>query len=418
MSIESRGIRVAYCRVSTSKSEQDLSLEGQQQQLKAAGAERVIVERHSAYQGQRPGWEELTAMVAKGQVSEVMAVDQSRLSRDGSDKAFLKVCALKGVKVTFLNGGTVDAGTYGGFLQTGFSSLINEAQSVLISYKVKDGLKRRREAGAYACGKVPFGYRYDGNAVVPHPEHWEAARAMWQQLVEREMNIARWIRETGMPWTPNGVKKWINNPILRGCVRGVWGQTEALITLSEWHEAQQLLSVRSRLRGRSSHVKHLFTGLVRCEGCGKNMHTTHERGKKRLKCKAAHCPQYGRGISYAVCRAKVIDALRDKAQALGAEAAASARPSAEEDKLILELEQLEPLAHLEAVQKQIDSHRRQLELLRQERSGDSASELAALFAQPGVLELASDEELRAIVLRFVSRIDWPGGLESLAVTLR
>ena len=48
-------MRVGYCRVSTTKAEQDISLEGQQQQLLAAGCDEVIVERASAFKGQREG---------------------------------------------------------------------------------------------------------------------------------------------------------------------------------------------------------------------------------------------------------------------------------------------------------------------------------------------------------------------------
>jgi len=59
-------VRIGYARVSTTKTEQDLSIEGQEQQLLAAGCDRVIVERASAYRGRRPGWYELWSFVASG----------------------------------------------------------------------------------------------------------------------------------------------------------------------------------------------------------------------------------------------------------------------------------------------------------------------------------------------------------------
>ena len=92
-------MRVGYCRVSTTKSEQDISIEGQQQQLLAAGCDEVIVERASALKGQRKGWTHLWALVASGKVTEVLVVDQSRLSRSGDDIEFLSACSLKGVTV-------------------------------------------------------------------------------------------------------------------------------------------------------------------------------------------------------------------------------------------------------------------------------------------------------------------------------
>ena len=147
-----------YCRVSTTKSEQDISLEGQQQQLLAAGCDEVIVERASAFKGQRKGWTHLWALVASGKVTEVLVVDQSRLSRSGDDIEFLNACSLKGVTVRALTGGVIEVESVGGFITSSVMSVMNQAYSRLNSAKVKDGLARRRAAGHYAVGYCPFGY--------------------------------------------------------------------------------------------------------------------------------------------------------------------------------------------------------------------------------------------------------------------
>ena len=55
---------VGYARVSTEKSEQDTSIEGQVADMQALGCDRVIVERRSAYKDlKRPGWEELLGLL-------------------------------------------------------------------------------------------------------------------------------------------------------------------------------------------------------------------------------------------------------------------------------------------------------------------------------------------------------------------
>ena len=115
-------MRVGYCRVSTTKAEQDISLEGQQQQLRAAGCDEVIVERASAFKGQRKGWTHLWALVASGRVTEVLVVDQSRLSRSGDDLEFLQACALQKVTVRALTGGVIETESVGGFIQAGVFS--------------------------------------------------------------------------------------------------------------------------------------------------------------------------------------------------------------------------------------------------------------------------------------------------------
>lgn len=412
-------MRIGYARVSTNKAEQDLSIEGQEQQLHAAGCHRVIVERASAYRGRRPGWEELWGIVASGQASEVLVVDQSRLSRSGDDLDFLNACALQGVTVRALTGGVIEAESYSGFVSAGVMSVVNQAQSKLIGAKVRDGLARRRAAGFYGSGKVPFGYCVVDGLVQPHPEHFEAARVMWLQLMELEMNVNGWVKATGMPWTPRGVRCWIQNPMLRGAVRGEWGQVEPVITWAEWERAQAMLKIRSTIRGQTAHRIHLFTGLVGCEECGKNLHTVRCNRLYRLKCLARHCSRYGRSIRVDVVRRLVIEALTQRHEQLAQAASCIEQTETpEQQKLRADLANLEQVAHLPGVQELIDRQRAQLALLTVQQAAPAGADLSDLFQDARTLDLATDEELRPIVIDFVRSIVWLGGHESLLITLR
>ena len=230
-------MRVGYCRVSTQKTEQDISIEGQQQQLLAAGCDEVIVERASAFKGQRKGWTHLWALVASGKVSEVLVVDQSRLSRSGDDLEFLQACAMKKVVVRALTGGVIETESVGGFIQAGVMSVMNQAYSKLNSAKVKDGLARRRAAGHYAVGMVPFGYAYQGGQVVPHPDNWGPARERWEQLFAMEMNLHGYCRAHA-DVSVSGLSSWVRNPMLRGIVPHQQGGVRPLISPEEWQQAR------------------------------------------------------------------------------------------------------------------------------------------------------------------------------------
>jgi DNA invertase Pin-like site-specific DNA recombinase len=412
-------VRIGYARVSTTKTEQDLSIEGQEQQLLAAGCDRVIVERASAYRGRRPGWDELWAIVASGHATEVLVVDQSRLSRSGDDLDFLNACALQGVTVRALTGGVIEAETYSGFVAAGVMSVVNQAQSKLIGAKVRDGIARRRAAGHYGSGKVPFGYCVIDGQVRPHPEQHEAARVMWLQLLELQMNVSGWIKATGMPWTPRGVRTWIQNPMLRGAVRGEWGRVEPVISWAEWERAQAMLRVRSTIRGQTAHRVHLFTGLVACEACGKNLHSVRKGRQYRLTCLARHCPWYGRSIRFDVVRRQVIEALTRHHEQLGqGTGRGDQQETPEQQQLRADLANLEQLAHLPGVQELIDRQRAQLALLTVQQSAPDSKKSSLVLRHVKVLELATDEELRAIVLDFVRSIVWPGGSELVLVELR
>lgn len=419
----SSSMRIGYARTSTQQEEQDTSIEGQIAELERAGCQRIIAERRSAFRGkERPGWDELWALVGGGGVAEVLVADQSRLSRSGDDMEFLELCAANGTRVVALVGGQIETESIGGFVQAGMMSVFSQMQSRLTAAKVRDGLRRRREAGYYACGKVPFGYKYDGEKVVPNPETWAAARRMWDDLMGMECNVSGYIAQSSRKWTPRGVRVWMANPILRGIVREVHGATEPLISWQEWSEAQNMLKARSRMRGRAAHTMHLFTGLVRCEGCGKSLHNTFEGPKRRgrLKCKTSWCECFGQGIAISVVRSKVIDALVGAAAEL-ANAHGLPRQEPEEAASIHA-----KIAALEAAKSTgvngldplIDEQRRHLQALRQVDCSPRYEELVALFSDRSTLEGGTDAELRAVVLQFIRSIEWPGGLESLNITLR
>lgn len=412
-------MKVGYARTSTAQDEQSTSIEGQVAQLEAAGCHRVIAERRSAFSSKRrPGWDELWALVDRGGITEVLVVDQSRLSRSGDDLTFLDLCHVKGTKVVALLGGEIETQTDAGFLTANVMSLMNRMQSKATAAKVRDGLRRRREAGHYACGKVPFGYAYNGEQLVPSAEHWEAAQMMWLQLVEMEMNVSGWIHRYGMPWTPKGVRQWINNPILRGVVREQHGAVEALISWREWQHAQSLLQVRSTMRGKTAHTKHLFTGLVKCELCGKSLHNVIERVKPRLKCKSRHCQRFGQGIAVAVVRDRVIQALAQRANDLAVVAAGPAQEPPEAARLRERIVLLGSMNDMPEILSAIEVLRQQLKALQVIDVSPDQERLRKLFADPATLDLATDQELRAIVLEFVETIVWLGGLESVRITLR
>lgn len=412
-------MRVGYGRVSTTAKEQDVSIESQEREFQQAGCDEVIIERRSAYKGRRPGWERLWQLVATGQVKEVLVNDQSRLSRSGDDRRFLTACSLQGVTVRTLIGGVLENDSYEGFISTGFQSLINEAYSKMLSIKSRNGIARRKAAGYYGCGKVPFGYAVVDGRVRPHPQHFEEAQVMFQQLLELEMNVSGWIQQSGMPWTPRGVRQWIANPMLRGCVRGDWTAVEAVVDWKDWRRAQRMLAVRRGMRGSAARQVHLFTGLVRCEGCGKTLHNVRDRSKPRLKCMWRLCPQYGRGIAEAVVRNRVIEALATRAQELAALAGQTRREEPEEARPIREqLARLQGMEDIPEIAQAVERLQGQLAALECIDVSADTKRLTALFADPRTLDLATDEELRAVVLEFVASIAWPGGLESIAITLR
>lgn len=412
-------MKLGYARVSTGSSSQDISIDEQRKQLIAHGCDEVIVERRSAFKGRRPEWDRLWSLVGSGKATEVVVVDQSRLSRSGDDMEFLQMCGIHGVRVQQIIGGEIEIESYGGFVAAGVISLINQADSRLKAAKVRDGLRRRREQGHYACGKLPFGYALMDGKPAPHPQHFEEAREMWLQLLDLELNVSGWIQQTKMPWTPRGVWKWLRNPMLRGGVMGQWNAVEPVITWQEWERAKAMMKVRRGLRGSAAHRVHLFTGLVRCEQCGKNLHTIRDRAYERLQCRSRHCDWYGRTVRVSTVLEQVIAALTSRYQDL--ERLRTEQDPVETDEVRQirgEIEHLQQVAHLPGVAALIEQQQAQLNAMLRHPTGPDIAELEELLARPEILEMATDEELRAVMIEFIASITYLGDPNSLRITLR
>ena len=418
-------MRVGYCRVSTQKSEQDTSIEGQQQQLIAAGCDEVIVERASAFKGERKGWTHLWALVASGRVTEVLVVDQSRLSRSGDDLEFLQACALQKVTVRALTGGVIEVETVGGFMQAGIMSVVNQSYSRLNSAKVKDGLARRRAAGHRAIGMCAFGYAYIDGKVVPHPENWGPARARWEGLMDLEMNCHGYARANpGV--SVSGLKNWVRNPMLRGIVQHQQGGVKPLISPEEWEQAKRLLNRRSQSRVPAGKVRtHLFSSLISCACCGHSLHrrvTAYHR--VRWKCSFAGCEWFGRSIAEQLVRQQAVEALQKESHRM-AQAARQANNAKARQKPLVQVEaenklaallQLQESGDLPGLDTAISSLRDQVAALAAPSVGPDWEGLTELVA--GGLDSATDEELRVIFLEFFECISFEGNPRAVGFKLR
>jgi DNA invertase Pin-like site-specific DNA recombinase len=409
--------------VSTSKRAQDVSIEGQVQQLEAAGCDRVLAERASAYQKgkRRPAWEELWSLVAAGVVREVLVIDQSRLSRSGDDMAFLAACAQQGVRVQALTGGQIEVESYSGFVTAGVLSVMNQASSRLVGAKVRDGLARRRAAGYLGTGRLPFGYCSQDGRAAPDPATWAIARDRFDGLLAAGMNINQWIRDTGTDVSHTGVRRWMDHTMLRGFAHGQWGAVPALISWQEWEQATRLRQSRASAIGRTAGRLRLFTGLVSCSECGRSCHRQMDGDTARLKCKTPACAFYGRSIQEAVVRAQVLKALRSRAEELAEMAGAPQHQEPPEAiELRAQLQQLEALdrSGVAGLAPALADLRERLAALQRVASGPRYDGLADLFATPGTLELATDEELRAIVVEFIAAIRFLGNPRRVEITLR
>lgn len=435
---------VGYARVSKKQEAQGISLEGQIAQLERAGVDRVIAEKGSASRGRRAGWTELRLLVAQGRVKQVLMNDLSRLARDGSDMDFLEECAAAGTEVRDLYGQQWENQTIHGLASSGITSLMNRIQARMIGLKSADGIRRRREAGFLARGKLPFGYRVQDHQPAMDPETWEQARWLFELLLSTEVDLTGTIRALpdDFPWLPSreGLLNWALNPMLRGGIgygrraigdweRVEWGKAPRLITTEEYDSALRFYLARrdakSRLR-RAGQV-HLLTSLLQCVTCGKNMGWKTKREPHhaaRYQCKNRRCSFCGKTVREDVIRQELARVLTKQAKKMAdlAMRDAPVEIPPEEGRLREQLRQLEDLEAqgVPNLRKGILALRDQIAMMRMERIVDPwlMPDYQEIFSEEENFLLTSDANLRPVLLRFIKRIEYRPGTGQIRVVLR
>jgi hypothetical protein len=151
------------------------------------------------------------------------------------------------------------------------------------------------------------------------------------------------------------------------------------------------------------------------------MHYGVAHGKLRLKCTHLHCSFWGRGLAEWKIRIQVIEALRAAADRLATIAAAPAvtEPNPGDQARREQIGQLEALAAqgVPGLAPTIEALRLELLAPPPVMSANWAG-YRELLARPGVLEAATAEELRAVVLELVQEVRYVGDPNRVEIILR
>jgi len=357
-------MKLGYARVS--KEEQSDSLPAQVGRLRGAGCDAVVEELESGRNDDRPGLAEVVAEVRAGRVSELVITRADRLGRNAAfADELLALCALQGVTVTALDGGTIESATPQGFLQARLLTTMAEVESRMLSLRLRRQFEQYRSQGRHLRRRKPFGYQGGADhKLEPHPEHWPQALKVLRRLREigsftgTANDLPSWCA-----WTPapSSLQAWFCNPVIRGHIGHMlekgsgkgwsqrWGeirydQHPALIGEADWQDlAQFLRRPANRFQGHANEVRHGLAGLLRCASCGHTLRRNNSGGTAWWRCRHRLCEEKA-GIREEAALAQVVAACVAAADRLAAVAAA---PTDEDPAVAAkrrDLEQLEGLA--------------------------------------------------------------------------
>ena len=390
----------------------------------------------------RPGFERLLATICEGRVGAVLAIEASRLARNGRDwHTLIEFCGLVGTIIVDEDG-IYDPRHPNDRLLLGMKGTMSELELSLFRQRSQEALKQKARRGALVLG-VAAGYVKVGrDRIEKNPDRrvQGALQLVFSKFAEfqsaRQVHI--WLRDEGIElpvksrkgeargiiWrlpAYNIVHNILNNPIYAGAY--AFGRTTSRVSvengrkrvrrgvhrpMAEWdvlikdhHEAyitwdefeRNLRVIANNATGMSSATARgavrqgelLLAGLLRCGHCGRKLHVHYSGKVGRYNCYGARtnhgtkrCISIGGLGTDAAVSAEVLRILRP----LGIDAAAKAL-AAQADEVSAAQRQLE-LA-LQQARYQAGHARRQYEAV------DPANRLVA-----GELERRWNEALLAV----------------------
>jgi DNA invertase Pin-like site-specific DNA recombinase len=292
----------------------------------------------------RPGFERLLATICDGRVGAVLAIEASRLARNGRDwHTLIEFCGLVGTLIVDEDG-IYDPRHPNDRLLLGMKGTMSELELSMFRQRSQEALKQKARRGALVLG-VAAGYVKIGRDRIeknPDKRVQEALRLVFTKFTElqsaRQVHI--WLREEGIElpvksrqgeahgvvWrlpAYNIVHNILTNPIYAGAY--AFGRTKSRVSVEggrkrirrgvqkpmaewdvlikdhhaayiTWDEFERNLQVIANnatgmssalARGAAREGELLLPGLLRCGHCGRKLHA-HYSKTGRYNCYGAH----------------------------------------------------------------------------------------------------------------------------------
>jgi DNA invertase Pin-like site-specific DNA recombinase len=310
----------------------------------------------------RPGFERLLAAICEGRVGAVLAIEASRLARNGRDwHTLIEFCGLVGTVIVDEDG-IYDPRHPNDRLLLGMKGTMSELELSLFRQRSQEALKQKARRGALFL-RVAAGYVKAGRERIekdPDQRIQDALKLVFSKFAEfqsvRQVHV--WLRDEGISlpaksqktvrepaivWKLplyNSVHNILTNPVYAGAYafgrtmskvsveggrkrvrRGLrrsqteWDvllkdQHEGYITWSEFERNQRMIADNATGKGSASargavrRGELLMAGLLRCGQCGRKLYVGYGGKAGRYYCQGARVNHgVGRCISFGGLRA-------------------------------------------------------------------------------------------------------------------
>ena len=293
---------ILYARKSSEdKQKQIQSIPDQLKLLKALAIERgieiveIITDEKTARKPGREGFNKMIDMIERGEVDGILCWKLDRLARNLVDGGgiinYLQIGAIQNI-LTPDKSYFPETNTMLMCVEFGLST----QQSRDLSVNVKRGMDSKVDKGWYP-GKAPIGYTNDRYSlkgekkILKDASTFETIKHLWQVLLKDELQLMELYRymKKHAPIYKNGTIiststfcRIFHHKFYAGLFKwGDWhiGKHEAMITLSQYELAQNILSSPAKIRKRKNQFE--LKGLFKCATC--DAWITAEQHTKRIK---------------------------------------------------------------------------------------------------------------------------------------
>lgn len=228
----------------------------------------------------RAGLDFLLRSVERGELDHVVVHRVDRLSRNlGHFVRLLEFFKRFEVEVSFVDGPVESTGSFAR-LQLSMLGTFAEFEHAMISERLTDARRARRERGLRSAGRLPFGYRSDPETkqLVPNPPDSAFVRRCFERAAAGVLPAqlaADGVRRGGAlaKWTARAVTRMLRNPVYAGRFPdGGVSTHEALVSAELFERAGTAVAGRTtartppQWRDRMGHPARREVAPRRCEG--------------------------------------------------------------------------------------------------------------------------------------------------------
>lgn len=321
-----------YCRISL-KDEAVPKVEQQEEQClklaEAFGYDVVKVytdDGISAFKDvERPAYEELLSDVRVGKYEVILAVEESRFTRQGiaEKERFQIACTMGGASWHTTREGFLDPSTDSGEFISGIRALIDKQELQKKTRRQRDRYAEEQAKGNPLWGGRPFGYELDRKTI--REEEAAAIREGVRMILEDGATVygvmkylnneVRLLSPMGNRWGTTTTKQLLTRPrnagvyVVGGVVQDVKATWQSIISRDTYDALIAHLKANGRTQpGRKP--SHVGTGVILCGACGEVMRTGSSAGNViyRCKTKTEHGKaSYSDGTRHVSMRAEVVE---------------------------------------------------------------------------------------------------------------